>query len=121
MAVHQTDPLEMLPLRPVDLQLLLVLIEDDLHGYGLMKAVERQSRGTVTLEVGSLYRVMKRLLANGLIAEAGETAAEAGGKPRRNYAITEFGSEVARAEADRLVSVIEMATQRHLLEGGKRA
>ncbi len=110
----------MLPLRPVDLQILLVLIEEDLHGYGLMKAVERQSGGTVTLEVGSLYRVIKRLLANGLLAEAGEAAADAGGKPRRNYAITDFGRAVARAEADRLVGVIETATQRRVFEGGKR-
>ena len=115
------DVNEKLPLRPIDLQILLVLMENDLHGYGLMKAVERQSEGKVTLEVGSLYRVIKRLLSSELIAAAGETAAEAGGKPRRNYAITEFGREVARAEADRLVGVIETATRRHLLEGGKRA
>lgn len=111
---------KMLPLRPIDLQILLVLMESDLHGYGLMKEVERQSSGKVTLEVGSLYRVIKRLLNNELIDEAGETAAEAGGKPRRNYVITEFGREVARAEAHRLVGVIETATQRHLIEGGKR-
>ncbi len=28
-----------LPLRPIDLQILLVLMESDLHGYGLMKEV----------------------------------------------------------------------------------
>ncbi len=110
-----------LPLRPVDLQILLVLMESDLHGYGLMKEVERQSGGRVTLEVGSLYRVIKRLLASDLIGEPDGAPEQAGAKRRRNYRITEFGRQVARAEADRLVAVIETAQQRKLLEGGKRA
>ncbi len=110
----------LLPLRPIDLQILLVLMESNLHGYGLMKEVERQSGGKVTLEVGSLYRVIKRLLASELIDEANGAAEESGSKRRRNYRITAFGCDVARAEADRLVGVIETAQQRQLLEGGKR-
>ena len=35
----------LLPLGAVDLQILLVLTQGDLHGYGLMKAVEEQSAG----------------------------------------------------------------------------
>jgi DNA-binding PadR family transcriptional regulator len=110
-----------LPLRPIDLQILLVLMESNLHGYGLMKEVERQSGGRVTLEVGSLYRVIKRLLANELIGEADGAPEQTDAKRRRNYRITEFGRQVARAEAERLVAVIETAQQRKLLEGGKRA
>jgi DNA-binding PadR family transcriptional regulator len=117
----QTAAEMLLPLRPIDLQILLVLMESNLHGYGLMKEVERQSGGKVTLEVGSLYRVIKRLLANDLIDEADGTPEESASKRRRNYRITAFGREVARAEADRLVGVIETAQQRQLLEGGKRA
>ena len=110
-----------LPLRPIDLQILLVLMESDLHGYGLMKEVERQSEGKVTPEVGSLCRVVKRLLANELIDEAAGAPEQSAAKRRRNYRITAFGRQVARAEADRLVGVIETAQQRNLLEGGKRA
>ncbi len=110
-----------LPLRPIDLQILLVLMESDLHGYGLMKEVERQSEGKVTVDVGSLYRVIKRLLANELIDEANGAPKQSDAKRRRNYRITAFGRRVARAEADRLVGVIETAQQRKLLEGGKRA
>ena len=110
-----------LPLRPIDLQILLVLMDHDLHGYGLMKEVEGQSGGRVTLEVGSLYRVIKRLLATGLIDEANGAPEPSHAKRRRNYRITAFGRQVARAEADRLVGVIETAQRRKLLEGGKRA
>lgn len=110
-------PEAMLPLRPIDLQILLVLVESDLHGYGLMKEVESQSEGKVTLEVGSLYRVVKRLLASGLIEEAGQSEASAGAKPRINYRITAFGRSVAEAEAARLVGVVETARERQLIAG----
>ena len=117
---RQTAAEALLPLRPVDLQILLVLMVSDLHGYGLMKEVERQSGGRVTVEVGSLYRVIKRLLANELIEEAGGAPEESNAKRRRNYRISALGRQTARAEADRLVGVIEMAQQRQLLEGGKQ-
>ena len=73
MAAHpevNRDPSSALPLNPVDVQILLVLTGGNLHGYGLMKAVEEQSGGKVRLEVGSLYRVIKRLIGNGLIEES---------------------------------------------------
>ena len=120
------DPLAMLPLSPVDLQILLVLIGGDVHGYGLMKAVEEQSAGKVRLEVGSLYRVIKRLLGNGLIeetddrpSETAEAPASRGPKPRRFYRISGFGREVAAAEAGRLTEVIETARARALIDGKK--
>ena len=42
---------EMLPLKPADFQILLVLLDGDRHGYGIMKEVERTSDGTVRLEL----------------------------------------------------------------------
>lgn len=117
---RQSEADALLPLRAIDLQILLVLLESDLHGYGLMSAVERQSGGKVTLDGGSLYRVIKRLLTSGLIAEADRDLDESASRRRRNYRITDFGRQVARAEADRLVGVIETAQQRHLLAGGKQ-
>ena len=116
----------MLPLSPVDLQILLVLSQGDVHGYGLMKAVEEQSAGRVRLEVGSLYRVIKRLLSNDLIEEADATASDAGEKtagrgpkPRRFYRMSEFGREVATAEAGRLSEVLETARAQALI-GAKK-
>jgi len=69
---------EALPVRPRDFFVLLVLAGGELHGYGIMKGVERESRGSVKLEVGSLYRTLDRLLAAGLIEEAGADAAATG-------------------------------------------
>lgn len=122
------EPETLLPLSPVDLQILLVLSEEPVHGYGLMKAVEEQSGGKVRLEVGSLYRVIKRLLGNGLIEEsadgpAGDGAlagASRGPKPRRFYKISDLGREVAAAEARRLAEVVETARAQALLGGKHR-
>lgn len=109
-----------LPLKPLDLEILLVLADERLHGYGIMKRVERQSEGRVSLEVGSLYRVIGRLLDDGLIAEAPDaTAADDDGRGRRFYRVTELGRRVVRAEVERLQQVVETARRRRLAPGGE--
>jgi DNA-binding PadR family transcriptional regulator len=108
------DPL---PLRPRDFFVLLVLAGGDLHGYAIMKEVERQSGGRVRLEVGSLYRTISRLLEAGLIAEpAGGPPLEAEEERRRPYCISAYGRRVAEREAERLVEVVELARARGLLK-----
>jgi DNA-binding PadR family transcriptional regulator len=100
-----------LPLKPADFQILLVLLEGDLHGYGLMQRVEEQSSGRVRLEVGSLYRLIARMTDEGLIERAGDDEEYR----RRTYAITDMGREVARLEAERLADVLRTARNRNLL------
>ena len=51
-----------LALKPADFYILLVLADAPLHGYGLLKEVARQSGGAVELEIGSLYRLLDRLI-----------------------------------------------------------
>ena len=111
MSTHSTQS-SVLPLRPVDLQILLVLVEGDLHGYGLMKEVEIQSNGKVRLEVGSLYRVLGRLLDQGLIADDGAPPVGADTRRGKAYRITDVGIGAARAEAQRLEEVLESARAR---------
>jgi DNA-binding PadR family transcriptional regulator len=111
-----------LPLRPRDFFVLVVLAGGDRHGYGIMKAVEAESKGSVKLEVGSLYRTLDRLLDAGLIEEAGTAAAAdpdaaSAAERRRNYRLTPFGRHVARAEAARLRDVVRLARAKGLLEG----
>jgi hypothetical protein len=120
-----------LPLRPRDFYVLLVLAGGELHGYGIMKEVERESRGSVTLEVGSLYRTLDRLLAAGLIEEARADSAAAVAmagtaatpataadiERRRNYRLASFGRAVMRAEAERLQGVVRMVQAKGFLRG----
>ena len=60
------NPRSFLPLRPVEFLVLLALAEQDQHGYGLTQAIAERTDGAVRLEPGNLYKVLKRLVADGL-------------------------------------------------------
>src|SRR5579884_1272120 len=97
-------------LKPADFHILLALAAGPLHGYGIMKAVERDTGGDVTLEIGSLYRLLARLVAEGLIDDT-----ESSGDRRRYYRITAAGRRALKSEAARLASVVTMVRARKLL------
>ena len=101
------------PLKPADFHILLVLMEKPRHGYEIMKEVERESNGRVQLEVGTLYRLLARLLDSGLIAEGEEDGR------RRNYALTRAGRQALKAEAERLAGVMNLLRLRKLLPHGE--
>jgi DNA-binding PadR family transcriptional regulator len=102
-----------LPLKPVDLELLLALAGQDLHGYGLVQAVAAHTDGLIALDPGNLYRVIKRLLESGLVVEAGQKAAsDAGGERRRYYAMTPLGGQVLAAELERLRRLVNASATR---------
>lgn len=111
------DVRSLLPLPSHDFSVLLTLAENACHAYGLVKAVESQPDGGVRLELGSLYRILARLTAEGVIEETrgpgGEEAVHA--SRRKYYRLTPFGRRVAEAEAARLQAVIRMARRRHLV------
>jgi DNA-binding PadR family transcriptional regulator len=111
-------PDEHLPLSPLVFDVLLALTEGDQHGYRIIRDVADRSGGAVTLHAGTLYRTLARLLELGFIEELDERpAADVDDQRRRNYRITPFGREVARAEARRLAGQVDAARRRHLLEG----
>jgi DNA-binding PadR family transcriptional regulator len=111
------DLQKLIPLRPVDLQILLVLANANLHGYGVLKAVREESSGRVALEVGSLYRVINRLLKSDLIEQVAPSAGSDDPRRKHDYAITEFGRSAVRAESERLAQVLPTAHARDL--GGR--
>ena len=97
------DPNQFLPLAPAALHILLALSAQDLHGYGIMQDVQRQTEGRLRLGPGTLYDNLARLLKNGLVAESGED------ERRRYYRLTAFGKKVLGAEVVRLETVIRDA------------
>ncbi len=106
-----------LPLRPVELQILLCLADGPLHGYGILRAAEVRSGGAVRLEVGTLYRALRRLQSNELICEADRPADELEDDERRRYfAMTEFGRAVAAAEANRMAGLVRWAAEGQLVK-----
>lgn len=116
MASDRRGPAEqLLPLKPADFHILMVLLRGDLHGYGIMQQVSADSDGQVELEIGSLYRLIARLTEQGLIAESKRRSA--GDDRRRYYRITPLGRQAAAREARRLAGVVDLARAHRLLEG----
>lgn len=103
-----------LPLKPADFHILMVLLEEDLHGYGVMKAVEAQTEGKVALEVGSLYRLLGRLLDEGLLEHTPAPPEETDDR-RKYYRLTPLGRAVVTAEARRLAEVMDVVRRTELL------
>ena len=97
-------------LKPADFHILLALAAGPLHGYGIMKDVERDTGGEVTLEIGSLYRLLARLVTEGLIDDI-----ESADERRRYYRITAAGRKALKSEAARLAGVVTLVRARKLL------
>ena len=110
------DPRDLLPLRPVDFLVLLMLAQGDRHGYGIMQDVEGHTQGKVQLEAGSLYRTIRRLEEQGLLTESGRRpSADRDDERRRYYRLTPIGRRVVGAEADRLRALVRLAEAAQVL------
>jgi len=99
------DPADVLPLTPALFHVLLSLADGEKHGYAILKEVEERTNGEVRLSTGTLYGIVKRLLADGMIRES----AAGSDDRRRAYRLTAFGRKVALAETDRLRDVLAHA------------
>lgn len=104
------------PLTPPVFQVLLSLADGDKHGYAILKDVEEHSGGEVRLNTGTLYAIIKRLLADGLIVEPrNRPRAEDDDQRRRYYRLTPKGREVAAAEVERMERLVARARDRKLV------
>ena len=112
---RETQINTLLPLKPVEVELLLALVDEERHGYGLVQEISERSEGVVRLEPGNLYRVIKRLLADGLVQESTRRAVGDSDERRRYYRITPLGGRVIRAELHRLRSLIASRPARQAL------
>jgi len=105
-----------LPLTPAMFHVMLALVDGEKHGYAILKEVSRSTNGRVQLSVGTLYGIIKRLDNDGMIIESAERPDPGlDDERRRYYRLSDFGREVAVAEAERMEEVIAMARAKKLL------
>ena len=105
----------LLPLPPATFHILVALTDEDRHGYAIIQDVAARTDGELRLSAGTLYRSIQRMLEQGLIAETRtRPAPELDDERRRYYAITPFGTAVARAEMRRLTQLVKLARARGL-------
>ena len=104
-----------LPLKPLDFQVLTVLGHQELHGYGMVQASQAQFPDQPSLELGSLYRIIGRMLDQKLIREVPPPPTRPDDrKVRRYYTTTDLGLRVVRAEAARMRSLLAAPASREL-------
>jgi len=116
------NPGEFVPLKPQDYFILFILVDADSHGYRMIQEIERLSGGKVRLEAGNLYRSIRRLTREGLVAESDRRPApDADDERRRYYRITDLGRRVFAEETARMRAVVAAAEARVGERKGERA
>lgn len=101
------------PLTPAVLHILLALSQGPLHGYGIMKQVEADSRGQFTMGPGTLYGSIRRMLDAGLLHESGKRVdPDLDDERRIYYELTRAGRAALAAELQRYRGVVAVAEGR---------
>jgi len=103
------------PLSTAAQYILLALASEDLHGYGIIQEINRQSEGSYRIGPGTLYDNLKKLMDAGLVIDAPRNASGRGrdsDDDRRFYRITPAGRAVLAAEVSRLESIVAAAQLR---------
>jgi DNA-binding PadR family transcriptional regulator len=94
---------------------LVALADEPRHGYAIIKDVSARTSGRVGLGTGTLYGIVKRLLAEGLVVESRtRPAARTDDERRRYYRLTPFGKQVLAAETARLEAMVSAARATHM-------
>ena len=99
-----------LPLRPVACAVLAALAEGARPGIDVLDAVNATVPGRPLLGPGTLYRLMRELRQEQLIARV-SAATEGGDERQVHHELTELGRAVLHAELDRLHRTITLAAR----------
>ena len=104
------DTVNQPPLPAAVFHILMVLAEDDQHGYAITQTIAARTEGRVRIGPATLYRSLQRMLEDGLVVEVRERPApDEDDERRRYYAITPLGRKTARAEVQRLADLVKLA------------
>ena len=74
----------------VDLVVLSVLMERDMYGYEIVKAIKDKSEGNYEIPLGTLYPVLYRFIENGYLSDRDEIVSK---RLRKYYHVEEKGRE----------------------------
>jgi DNA-binding PadR family transcriptional regulator len=108
----KTDPKSSPPLSTAAQYILLALASEDLHGYGIIQEIARQTGGSYRVGPGTLYDNLKKLMDQKLVIDAPRTSRKDDDDDRRFYRLTPAGRAVLSAEVDRLRSIVVEAQSR---------
>ena len=106
----RVDPRDRLPLKNLEFQILLALMEGERHGWSIVKELQEQRYGRKRILPGSFYRTLNGMLLENLIEESGRRpTTEASDERRKYFKLTDLGIAVCLAEVDRLEDLVMRA------------
>jgi DNA-binding PadR family transcriptional regulator len=106
-------------MRPIEFQILLTLATGERHGYAIIQDIEARSDGAISVETGTLYRALQRLVEEGLVRPTEpRRALPADDERRRFYTITADGRRAATVEARRMAALVAAARAARLMPEG---
>jgi DNA-binding PadR family transcriptional regulator len=83
---------------------ILLSFSKPLHGYGVIKTIEKNTNGRLKIAAGTLYGVITSLLSNKLITLVSEETSK---KKKKEYQITELGKQLLEYEINRFEEMIK--------------
>jgi DNA-binding PadR family transcriptional regulator len=96
-----------MPLKTQWFHIMLSLVAEEQHGYGIMQEVLQRTTGQVRLWPATLYGSLKRMIEADLIEESSNRPApEFDDTRRRYYRLTPLGKQVLDAECERLQELV---------------
>ena len=114
---HGDVAVDQLPLTVPVFQILLSLVDQDFHGYALIRDIEQRTGGEVRLTASTFMARSPACLMPCCIEELD---AEPGLERRRRYRLTRLGRSLIRREAERLERAAGWARDKRLLSHGRR-
>ena len=105
------------PIPPGTLHLLILKTlarADEMHGFEIAESIERDSEDVLTVEEGSLYPALQRMLIKGWVS--GEWGTTAGNRRARYYRLTKAGRrqlDAERAQFERITGAIVRVLHAH--------
>lgn len=65
-------------------------VQKEMHGYNILKQLEKKTRKMLVIEEGTLYPILRKLESDGII----ESIREETGRKRKYYYMTEYGKKI---------------------------
>jgi DNA-binding PadR family transcriptional regulator len=96
---------------------LLVLMDGERHGYGIVQDITERTDGMMRPLPGNLYAVLRRLMENGLLTESSRRPAkDMDDERRRYYRITALGQSALAADAERMKGLVQQVEAHELIK-----
>ncbi len=106
-------------MNTLEYHVLLALAAGPIYGYAIKDAIAAESGGALEPRAGSLYRVLARLMSQGLATETRGSQSPHPGLARRYYALSAAGRAALAAESQRLKHAVHLAERRLRMAPGR--